>query len=67
MPDFHEKFRIEDIHVVRSTANAILIEADGDQIWVPRSQIDDDSEVWWPGQDGTLIVSDWWARQKGLV
>jgi hypothetical protein len=35
--------------------------------WVPKSQIDDDSEVYKANTEGVLIVSDWLAKQKGWV
>jgi hypothetical protein len=38
---------------------------DDEMAWVPKSQIHDDSEVWSNGQKGTLIVTEWYAKQKG--
>jgi hypothetical protein len=34
---------------------------------VPKNQIDDDSEVYKKGTDGTLIVTEWLAEQKGWI
>jgi len=34
---------------------------------VPQSQIHEDSEVWKRGDEGTLVVTQWWAEQRGLV
>lgn len=34
--------------------------------WVPISQIDDDSEVYRAGDEGTLITTEWWAIQAGV-
>lgn len=36
-------------------------------VWIPRSQIDDDSEVYKRGTEGTLIVSEWFATKEGLI
>lgn len=47
---------------------AILVEIDGVKHWVPKSQIHDDSEVYSKASGGgTLIVTGWWAEQKGLL
>ena len=51
------------------TSNAVLFKTDeyGD-MWVPKSQIHDDSDVWnIKNNKGTLVVSEWFARQKGLL
>lgn len=36
-------------------------------VWIPKSQIHDDSEVWKKGQTGALVITRWIAEQKGLV
>ena len=51
----------------KDTAKALLCVINGKAVWVPKSQIHDDSEVYKVGTSGTLIVSDWWAEQAGLV
>jgi len=59
--------RIENAKCVRETEKAILVEAsDFDEpVWVPQSQIDEDSEVYKVGTEGDLIVLDWWAEKQG--
>lgn len=63
---------IGDVRVVREThegeteLGALLVEIDGEEKWVPKSVIDDDSEVYEKDQDGTLIIAGWWARKNGL-
>lgn len=53
---------------LRETDAAILVRFDdGVEAWVPKSQIDDDSEVYAKDHDGTLIVTHWLATQKGWV
>lgn len=51
------------------TAKAILVEADGfdEPTWIPQSQIDDDSEVYGKGDEGTLVISEWFARKQGWI
>ena len=31
-------------------------------MWIPKSQISDDSEVYSLGDQGNLVVSEWWAE-----
>ncbi len=59
--------RIADAKCILVRGKAILVEAhDFDQAeWIPQSQITDDSEVWREGDEGTLEITDWWARKKG--
>lgn len=52
---------------IAETDSAVLCEIDGEQIWIPKSQIDDDSEVWENGQEGVLVMTEWIAEQKGLL
>lgn len=52
---------------VRETDAAILIidPASGEEIWLPLSQVDEihrDPN----GNSGTIVMSDWIAKQKGL-
>lgn len=67
MADFARKVRFEGARGIKATAKALLCEIDGDEQWVPQSQIDDDSEVYEEGGEGALIVSEWWATEAGLV
>lgn len=53
---------VETKHI---TTNAILVDYGGDKaVWIPKSGCED-----WPdiGKIGTLIVSEYWAVQKGMV
>jgi hypothetical protein len=65
--DFPED--LGETYVVRETAKAILVRLDGDDVWIPKSVIHDDSEVW-DGKEnaaGHLIVKAWFARREGWV
>lgn len=58
-----------DATVIRETELAVLVEVDGEEVWIPDSQIDDDSEIYvgaGEGTEGVLVVNDWIAKQKGL-
>lgn len=50
---------------VRETEKALLCQVDGMEVWIPKSQIDDESEVWTEGTEGTLVVTAWFAKEKG--
>lgn len=60
---------VGDGECTRETDRAILVFlADiGEEYWVPKSVVDDDSEVWERGQEGEVVVQEWWARDRGLV
>jgi hypothetical protein len=58
---------IHDVFVEAETAKAILCVIENEEFWVPKSQIHDNSEVYEKGQDGTLIVTSWWAEKEGLA
>jgi hypothetical protein len=57
----------EGVVCVRATDAAILVRIDGEEHWIPQSQVSDDSEVWQEGDEGRLVVSQWIAMQKGLA
>lgn len=58
---------LEAVEAIAQTDKALLCEIEGDQYWVPQSQIDDDSEVYERGHSGKLVVTEWWARKNGLA
>ena len=58
------------VHATRETDKALLVTFDTEyegetETWVPQSQIHDDSEVWQTGDSGALVVTPWFARQRG--
>jgi hypothetical protein len=42
-------------------------DGDLDPFWVPKSVVDDDSQVYQKGHRGTLVVKHWWAAKNGMV
>jgi hypothetical protein len=62
-----EVAEIENVVCVHATTEAIKVEINGKEEWVPRSQIFDDSEVQDVGDSGTLSVAEWFAVDKGWV
>ena len=60
---------IGDVRLVRTTDKALLVEYEGEEIWVPRSQVDDDSEIYSDkqvGETGLLVIPYWLAEEKGF-
>lgn len=61
---------------IKETDKALLIRVDepsddaqeyverGEETWLPKSQIHDDSEVYGEGHSGTIVISKFFARQK---
>ena len=63
-----------DVHVERFTEKALLVrrvdKKDVPAEWFPKSQIDAESEVGTnaeEGDEGTMIVPEWIAAQKGWI
>jgi hypothetical protein len=52
----------------RETEKAIHVnDRTGEDLWIPKSQIHDNSEVWKAHQKGDVVVMQWWAEKKGLI
>jgi hypothetical protein len=66
---------VDECEAKAATANALLVVGDGlkkyysdgsNGLWVPRSVIHDDSEVFEKGDTGTLVLKTWWAEDRGI-
>ena len=63
----------EVVHVhckaIRATEKALLVEYEGEEIWIPQSEIDDESEVFDAddNSEGDLVIPLWLAEKKGLA
>ncbi len=60
-------FRIDDARATGETDKGIWVDIDGDDHFIPQSQIDEDSEVWKKGDEGVLIITDWLADERGMT
>jgi hypothetical protein len=60
-------YNVGESQCVRESDKAIqvFIGDIGESVWIPKSQVHDDSEVWKLDQEGDLVVSDWFARKQG--
>jgi hypothetical protein len=63
--DPEPSFQAEDVLCLQETDKALLCLIDGEETWVPQSQILEDSEVYAKGHEGTLVVTKWFAHKKG--
>jgi hypothetical protein len=67
MPEFKNKVRIDAV-ALSETDKALCCDVGAEKpCWIPKSQIDDDSEVWKPGHTGDLILNQWFALKEGLI
>lgn len=58
---------IEGVVCTGETDKAIFVDIEGEEHCIPKSQVDQDSEVYKKGTDGRLVISRWIAEKKGLV
>ena len=61
--------RFDNVKCVRETAKALLVqmpEQSDRELWIPKSVIHDDSEVYGDGHEGELVVARWFAEKEGL-
>lgn len=57
----------EVVEVVAETDKAIRVHLeDGDEVWVPRSVMDDPDRLSKGDTDVTLTVKAWWAEKEGM-
>lgn len=71
--DHDETVTIAGALVVHATDRAILVQVGGtfgDKLWVPKSVVHDDSDVWDNTPDargpGDLLIAAWFAEKEGL-
>jgi hypothetical protein len=66
--DGSEPVSVGKARVIRATAKALFVHIDdGDEeVWIPKSCIHDDSEVYAEDSEpGELVVVAWFARKEG--
>lgn len=56
----------DDVECSHDSPDAIKVDIEGEEIWIPKRQIHDDSEVYKDGTSGTLIMTKWIAETKGI-
>lgn len=63
----YELVKIEVENVKAETEKGILCVVEGKEHWIPKSQVDDDSEVAGMGDSGVMLIPRWLAEDKGFV
>jgi hypothetical protein len=61
-----EYITVEEVKAETPKAILCLFET-GDEFWIPKSQIRDDSEVTTRGDKGELAIPRWLAKEKELI
>lgn len=49
---------------LKETDAALLVDIDGEEVWIPKSVIGYDSDINGEGDIGTLSVQAWFARKE---
>ena len=62
-----ETVSFENVHATAATDGALCVELNDAEVWIPHSQVHDDSEVYKKGDRGKLVITRWIAEKKGLV
>lgn len=57
----------ENVTVLYETEKALLVDIDGDETWIPKSVIHDDSEVYKMETEGQLVLPQWFAEKEKLA
>jgi hypothetical protein len=60
-----EAVYIDGALAIHETAKALLVVIDNEEHWIPKACVHEDSEVYVNGDEGSLAVVEWFARQKG--
>lgn len=58
-----DKYVQVNCRFLRETANAVLIEVEDKQMWIPLSQVSEMHK----GSNGSIVMSQWIAINKGLI
>lgn len=55
--------------LIHETDEAILVSDGDDEVWLPKSELDEPAETWsfWINESIDLEVSVWLAQEKGLI
>lgn len=56
-----------DVEVIAQTDKGLLIDDGDNRVWIPKSEVRDDSETYKKGDAGTMILATWIAKEKGLI
>jgi hypothetical protein len=57
--------QVEEVKV--ETDLAFLFVIDGDEVWVPKSVIDEPDDIEVRDEEIEIEIHEWWASREGLV
>ena len=57
----------EGCEATQESDAALLVLIDGNEVWIPKSQLSDESEIQEKGDKGLLVIPEWLAIEKELV
>ena len=61
-----ERWHIVECTILRHSGGAVLILVHGEELWIPKSQIEDAADLPAAG-NAEVIMTAWIAKQKGLI
>lgn len=65
--EWDDEIGCDSVFCFRESPLALLVRLDdGREVWIPKSQISDNSEVFCEGQRGELVVSRWFAEKEDI-
>lgn len=62
-------YDVGTVTCTQETSKALLVEGEclpKGKMWLPKSVVHDDSEVYEIGHEGKLVVKEWFAEKEGL-
>jgi hypothetical protein len=63
-----EDFCVFDyVTVIAANKTSMLCEIDNEQVWIPRNQMLEGTDLEFKGDEGMLVIPSWLARQKDLA
>lgn len=62
-----QTIELEDATIEAETDLALLCNIDDKKHWIPKSVVQEDSEVLSEGDSGTIVLMRWFAEKEGLV
>lgn len=60
-------FRVNAVALKATRSGGLLVDCDGEEVWLPQKMIDDKSEVYQEGDEGELVIPLSLAEEKGLA
>jgi hypothetical protein len=60
------ELRFPGVKCIAEGPRSILVLIGDEKKWIPQALIHADSEVWKRGQEGTLVLPEWFVIERGL-